>query len=51
MIFSLILTFSFVSFFAVQIAPASREQGRAQACVKNYHQTNKQKQHSAAIGA
>jgi hypothetical protein len=28
--------------------PASREQGHAQACVKNHYQTNKPKQHSAA---
>jgi hypothetical protein len=35
-------------FFAVQQAPASREQGHAQACVKNHYQTNKPKQHSAA---
>jgi hypothetical protein len=35
-------------FFAVQKAPASREQGHAQACVKDHYQTNKPKQHSAA---
>ncbi len=30
-------------FFAVQKAPAPREQGHAQACVKNHYQTNKPK--------
>jgi hypothetical protein len=35
-------------FFAVQKPPASREQGHAQACVKNHYQTNKPKKRSAA---
>ncbi len=35
-------------FFAVQKAPAPREQGHAQACVKNHYQTKQPKQHSAA---